>query len=231
VVDFIDVDIGLIGKSHDGSPFLSLEGRDFTTNDSSRSYHNANAFTGPPRRARESLRPSVANLSTRSCDGLFRKPSENEDSETQHWRCSDAAKTGVPNTLVIGTRGRRKRESPVCWRGSRVSRPSKTGYLLIVDPGAGVDDGIPPGVVTVGLVPAEAPLFVPIVLLVPLPVLPVLAEPALPAEPAAPVAAPPPAAPPPAPPPACASAMDELIARIEAKTAVVIFMEFSFVCI
>jgi hypothetical protein len=103
--------------------------------------------------------------------------------------------------------------------------------LLIVDPGAGVDDGIPPGVVTVGLVPAEAPLFVPIVLLVPLPVLPALAEPALPAEPAAPVAAPPPAAPPPAPPPACASAMDELIARIEAKTAVVIFMEFSFVCI
>ena len=123
-----------------------------------------------------------------------------------------------------------QKESPACWRGSPVSRPSKTGYLLIVDPGAGVDDGIPPGVVTVGLVPAAVPLFVPVVL-VPLPVLPVLAEPALPAEPAAPAAAPPPAAPPPAPPPACASAMDELIARIEAKTAVVIFMEFSFVCI
>jgi hypothetical protein len=90
---------------------------------------------------------------------------------------------------------------PRLGRGSPVSRPSKTGYLLIVDPGAGVDDGIPPGVVTVGLVPAAAP-FVPVVLLVPLPVLPALAEPALPAEPAAPVAAAPPVPPPAAPPPA-----------------------------
>ena len=104
--------------------------------------------------------------------------------------------------------------------------------MLIVDPGAGVDDGIPPGVVMVGLVPAAVPLFVPVVPLVPLPVLPVPTEPALLAEPAAPVAAAPPVPPPPAaPPPACASAMDELIARIEAKTAVVIFMRFSFVCI
>jgi hypothetical protein len=155
------------------------------------------------------------------------QPSGNGVSETQQgyaW-----ARGGFRNDCSSEHIGAAKGK-PRLLAGLPVSRPSKTGYLLIVDPGAGVDDGIPPGVVTVGLVPAAVPLFVPVVL-VPLPVLPVLAEPALPAEPAAPAAAPPPAAPPPAPPPACASAMDELIARIEAKTAVVIFMEFSFVCI
>jgi hypothetical protein len=97
----------------------------------------------------------------------------------------------------------------------------------MVDPGAGTEDGMPPGVDKVGLVPAAAPLFMPVVLLPPfVPVVPVpVALLALPEEPAAPVAAaPPPAAPPPVPPPACASARVELIARIEAKTAVVIFM-------
>jgi hypothetical protein len=92
---------------------------------------------------------------------------------------------------------------------------------------------MPPGVDTVGLVPVAEPLFIPVVLFPPfVPVVPAPVELALPEEPAAPVAAAPPVAapPPPAPPPACANAMDELIARIEAKTAVVIFMgEFLFV--
>jgi hypothetical protein len=81
-------------------------------------------------------------------------------------------------------------------------------------------------------VPVAEPLFIPVVLLPPF--VPVVAVEllALPEEPAAPVAAappvPPPAAAPPAAPPACASAIDELIARIEAKTAVVIFMGIPF---
>ena len=84
-----------------------------------------------------------------------------------------------------------------------------------------------------GLVPVAEPLFTPVVLLFPLvpAVVPVPVE--LPAvlEPAAPVAAAPPVppVPPPPAPPACARAMDELIARTEAKAIVVSFMCFSFV--
>ena len=74
----------------------------------------------------------------------------------------------------------------------------------------------------------------PVVLLVPLPVAPVAVElpallaPELPVLLAAPVAAAPPAPPPPAAPPACARAIEELIAKTEAKTIVVSFMEFPF---
>jgi hypothetical protein len=76
----------------------------------------------------------------------------------------------------------------------------------------------------VGYVPVLKPLLRPIddpvVLLLPLliPVVPVLVE-----LPAAPAAVSPLVPPPPAP---CASAMDELIARIEAKAIVVSFMSF-----
>jgi hypothetical protein len=89
---------------------------------------------------------------------------------------------------------------------------------------------MPPGVVKVGLVPVLEPLFKPVVLLFPL-------VPAVPApvvlptllEPAVPVAAAPPPLPPAAPPAPCARAMEELIARTEAKAIVVSFMCFSFV--
>jgi hypothetical protein len=103
----------------------------------------------------------------------------------------------------------------------------------MVVPGAGRDDGNPPGVVTVGLFPAAEPVFMPVVLLVPLPVAPVAVEvpvllaPELPALLAAPGAAAPPV-PPPAAPPACARAIEELIAKAEAKTIVVSFMGVSF---
>jgi hypothetical protein len=110
------------------------------------------------------------------------------------------------------------------------SAPCRLNQRPITAPGAGVDDGIPPGVFKVGLVPVAEPLFTPVVLLFPLvpAVVPVPVE--LPAvlELAAPVAAAPPVPPPPAP-PACARAMDELIARTEAKAIVVSFMCFSFV--
>jgi hypothetical protein len=82
----------------------------------------------------------------------------------------------------------------------------------------------------VGLVPVAVPLFTPVEVFAP--VVPVELF-ALPEEPAAaPVAAAPPVLPPAAPPPpACANAIDELIARIEARTAVVIFMGIPFCCI
>jgi hypothetical protein len=80
----------------------------------------------------------------------------------------------------------------------------------------------------VGLVPVLEPLFIPVVLLFPLVpavpapvVLPTLLEPAVPV-----AAAPPPPAAPPVP---CARAMEELIARTEAKAIVVSFMCFSSV--
>jgi hypothetical protein len=100
----------------------------------------------------------------------------------------------------------------------------------MVDPGAGTDEGMPPGVDRVGLVPVAEPLFMPVVLFPPfVPVVPVpvalLALPAAPVVAAAPPA--PPAAAPPAP-PACASAIVELSARTEAKATVVIFMGMSF---
>jgi hypothetical protein len=116
----------------------------------------------------------------------------------------------------------------------------RLSYRFIVDPGAGTDDGIPPGVRTVGLVPVLEPLFTPgvdpVVPLVPLliPVVPVPVDPEPPTapglEPAAPVAAAPPVPPPPAAPPApCARAIEELMARTDAKAIVVSFMCFSFV--
>jgi hypothetical protein len=101
----------------------------------------------------------------------------------------------------------------------------------MVVPGAGTDDGIPPGVVTVGLLPVAEPLFMPVVLLVPLPVAPVAVEvPVLlvPELPALLAAAPP--VPPPAAPPACARAIEELIAKAEAKMIVVSFMGLSSFC-
>jgi hypothetical protein len=121
-----------------------------------------------------------------------------------------------------------KREAPRIRGAHLLVVHCRPNYRFIVDPGAGTDDGIPPGVDTVGLVPVAEPLFIPVVLFPPfVPVVPAPVEPlTLPDEPAAPVAAAPPVPPPPAAPPACASAIDELIARIEARIAVVIFMLF-----
>jgi hypothetical protein len=88
---------------------------------------------------------------------------------------------------------------------------------LIIAPGAGTEDGIPPGVTKVGYVPVLKPLLRPfdnpvvafplLIPMVPVPVeLPALRETAAP-----------PVPPPSAPPAPCASAMDEVTARTEAK--------------
>jgi hypothetical protein len=100
---------------------------------------------------------------------------------------------------------------------------------LIVAPGAGTEDGRPPGVTKVGYVPVLKPLLRPfddpVVLLLPLliPVVPVLVElPKLLA--IAPPAVVSPVVPAPTAPAPCARAMDELIARTEAKASVASFM-------
>lgn len=95
---------------------------------------------------------------------------------------------------------------------------------LMVAPGAGTEDGIPPGVTKVGYVPVLKPLLrlfddpaVAFPLLIP--VVPVPVERPTLLEPTAP-----PVPPPSAPPAPCASAMDEVTARTEAKAIIVSFI-------
>jgi len=106
--------------------------------------------------------------------------------------------------------------------------PCRLNQRPITTPGAGTEDGSPPGVTKVGYVPVLKPVLRPFDdPVVAFPVVPVPGElPTLP-EPAAPVAAAPlvPApVPPPTAPPVCARAMDEVAARAEARAIVVSFM-------